>query len=160
MRQNTTEMRTKRHHATPCHLMPMRCARMPCPRLKRRAFTIAAMGIRLRIPPAWQYAKVVIPFEGAAPRAPCSRADRTFGRRHGLRRWDELCNPLPLTPAPILGLGADRKDVRHDHEPLWDATRVRRSHPAPILGAGPGVRAKTRIPTPQAPNLSTCSVRP
>jgi hypothetical protein len=95
-------------------------------------------------------------------------------------------SPLPLTPSPTRREGADRKDVRHDHEPLWDATRVRRSHPAPILGLGADrkdvrnnqgplsaatnarpshpapacVRAKTGIPTPRTPNSPTCSVRP
>jgi hypothetical protein len=66
----------------------------------------------------------------------------------------------PSHPSPILGLGADRKDVRNNQGPLSEALTMRPSHPSPILGEGPGVRANKRIPTPQTSNSSTCSVRP
>jgi hypothetical protein len=119
-----------------------RFAGCPCPRLRGVGSRGSAM---MSVHP-----RPTLSFRGGQN----IRADIWFG---ALR---SAVSPLPLTPSPTRSLGADRKAVRHDHEPLWDATRVRRSHPAPKMGAGPGVRVNTRIPTPQAPNLPTCSVRP
>jgi hypothetical protein len=79
--------------------------------------------------------------------------DKRFRSAHPLRESEKrqcptrlmICIAEPLATAPChtrprLRLGADRKDVRHDHEPLWDATRVRLSHPSPITPAPPRVR--------------------
>jgi hypothetical protein len=69
--------------------------------------------------------------------------------RGGPHPCSERDGPLPdaaCSPSPILGLGADRKGVRHDYGPLSDALNARLSHPAPACGRGAGGEGQTTHP--------------